>query len=305
MIGFINIYKPKGVTSFSVVSKVKKIFNTKKVGHLGTLDPMAEGVLPIAIGKATKLFDYFLDKDKRYIAEFESGYETDTLDAEGEIIERNLKLPSLEEIKCASKNFIGKIDQVPPKFSAKKINGERAYNLAKKKIDFEISAKSVEIYSILPSCDKLDNLFTLDIWCRAGTYIRSLGRDIFRSVDSLATMTKLIRTSSGNFKIDDSVSLQELEKEPEKHLLIVEDCLPELNILQVDEKEKAKLLNGVEIFYKEDQLVKNPSFEKIVLTEQAIKTNKEKLIIVKCKNELLGIAKIQEKIKLKINLYTE
>lgn len=303
MIGFVNVYKPRGVTSFSIVSRIKKIFNTKRVGHLGTLDPMAEGVLPIAIGKATKLFDYFLDKDKRYIAEFECGYETDTLDAFGEVVERNSKVPSLEEIEKATKNFIGKIEQIPPKFSAKKINGERAYNLAKQKIDFDISAKSVEIYTILASKGLSDSLFVFDVWCRAGTYIRSLGRDIFRSVNSLATMTKLTRTSSGSFTLNGCSSLEDIEKAPQEYLLPVEKCLPELDILQVTDKEMQKLLNGVQVTFNAYNVIKNECSKGIEETNR--KPDSKSMIIVKHGIELLGIAEIQDKIKLNINLYME
>ena len=303
MIGFVNVYKPRGVTSFSIVSRIKKIFNTKRVGHLGTLDPMAEGVLPIAIGKATKLFDYFLDKDKRYIAEFECGYETDTLDAFGEVVERNSKVPSLEEIEKATKNFIGKIEQIPPKFSAKKINGERAYNLAKQKIDFDISAKSVEIYTILASKGLYDSLFVFDVWCRAGTYIRSLGRDIFRSVNSLATMTKLTRTSSGSFTLNGCSSLEDIEKAPQEYLLPVEKCLSELDILHVTDKEMQKLLNGVQVTFNAENVIKNECSK--VTEETNRKPNSKSMIIVKHGSELLGIAEIQNKIKLNINLYME
>lgn len=303
MIGFVNVYKPRGVTSFSIVSRIKKIFNIKRVGHLGTLDPMAEGVLPIAIGKATKLFDYFLDKDKRYIAEFECGYETDTLDAFGEVVERNSKVPSLEEIEKATKNFIGKIEQIPPKFSAKKINGERAYNLAKQKIDFDISAKSVEIYTILASKGLSDSLFVFDVWCRAGTYIRSLGCDIFRSINSLATMTKLTRTSSGSFTLNGCSSLEDIEKAPQEYLLPVEKCLPELDILQVTDKEMQKLLNGVQVTFNADNVIKNECSKAIKETNS--KPNSKSMIIVKHGSELLGIAEIQDKIKLNINLYME
>lgn len=245
MIGFINCYKPKGVSSFWVVSKIKKIYGTKKVGHLGTLDPMAEGVLPIAVGKATRFFDYFLDKDKWYDAEFEAGYKTDTLDADGEKIVVDNKVPSLEEIEKTLPNFIGKIEQIPPKYSAKKINGERAYNLARAGKEFTVKPNSVEIYAILASKGVLDSLFRFKIHCRAGTYIRSLGCDIFDSIGYNATMTKLVRLASGNFEIGGALSLEEIESNPKNALSSIDKYLPNFNKLFITGEQKMKLLNGV------------------------------------------------------------
>ena len=136
MIGFVNVYKPRGVTSFKIVGEIKKIYGIKHVGHLGTLDPMAEGVLPIAIGKATKFFDYFLKKDKEYIGRFEVGYATDSLDAEGEVVDKNDTRITLQKVQQSCQKFMGKIRQIPPKFSAIKINGQRAYKLAREGKEF-------------------------------------------------------------------------------------------------------------------------------------------------------------------------
>ncbi len=245
MIGFVNVYKPKGCTSFKIVGEIKRIYGIKHVGHLGTLDPMAEGVLPIAIGKATKFFDYFLKKDKKYIAEFRTGYLTDTLDADGEVVEKKEVKFSFEEIENACRNFVGKIQQTPPKFSAVKINGQRAYKLAREGKDFEIKPKEVEIYSILPQRTKDDNLFRFEIWCSAGTYIRSLGSDIFASFNVLATMEKLTRTMSGNFKIDNAHTIEEIKKDSTNALIAVENVLPNMKRIELNDELFFKLKNGV------------------------------------------------------------
>lgn len=284
MIGFVNIYKPKGMTSFQVVGKLKKIYNTKRVGHLGTLDPMAEGVLPVAIGKATKFFDYFLRKDKEYSAVFKCGVKTNTLDAEGETEEENDFVPTIEEVKLASQNFIGKIQQIPPKFSAKKINGIRAYTMARSGKDFELKPNQVEIYGISVRKGGDDKLFNFDIACSSGTYIRSLGVDILGSINTLATMVKLVRMRAGVFKIEDSYSLDQIENDPQKCLLSISDALQNLEILNIDDNQFFKLKNGVSI----PMQVKNGEY------------------LVKYNDVCLGLSSVENKIlKLMINCLEE
>ena len=193
MIGFVNVNKPSGISSSKVVSICKKIFNTKKIGHMGTLDPLAEGVLPIAIGKATRMFDYFLDKHKEYVAEFTFGMTTDTLDAEGNIIEKCDYIPTKEKIIEILPSLIGVIDQIPPQYSAKKVNGRCAYDLARAGQIVDLKPKRIEIYDI-KLLEVKDNKFTFLIECSGGTYIRSIARDIATLVNSKAYMSKLIRT---------------------------------------------------------------------------------------------------------------
>ena len=146
MIGVVNINKPVGTTSSNVVVKIKKLLNIKKVGHMGTLDPLAQGVLPICVGKATRLFDYFLKKQKTYIAQFRFGEQTDTLDLEGNIIDISTNIPTKTEIEKALKVFIGEINQIPPMFSSKKINGKKAYDLARKGEEIELQPCKITIY---------------------------------------------------------------------------------------------------------------------------------------------------------------
>ena len=204
MQGIVNVYKPKGWTSFDVVNKLKRVYSTSKIGHLGTLDPMAEGVLPVALGKATKLFDFYLKKTKVYEAEFEFGYETDTLDAYGEVIQTSPNLPTLEEIKKATEKFLGKIKQVPPAFSAVKINGKRAYDLARNKEEFTISAKEVEVFKFDCLGKLAGNKYSFIIECSAGTYIRSLARDIAKALGSCGYVGALRRTKVGKFELTKS-----------------------------------------------------------------------------------------------------
>ena len=147
--GFVNIIKPTGMTSSDVVIKIKKILKTKKVGHLGTLDPAASGVLPISIGRATKFFDYFLSKDKEYYALVQFGYRSDTLDSFGQVEKVNDKLVTEDMIRNVISKFIGEIDQVPPKYSAIKINGKKACDLARENVNFELKSRKINIYSII------------------------------------------------------------------------------------------------------------------------------------------------------------
>ena len=146
MNGIVVLNKPQGLSSNTACKKVGRILNEKKVGHLGTLDPMAEGVLPVSLGKCTKLFDYYLKKNKEYVADFTFGYETDTLDADGKIMIDNGLIPSLNNIKLILNSFIGQQEQLPPKYSAKKVNGKRAYDLARKDEDFVLEPQLITIY---------------------------------------------------------------------------------------------------------------------------------------------------------------
>ena len=226
MDGFINLNKQKNFTSHDAVNLVRKIFQTKKVGHGGTLDPAAEGVLPVAVGRATKFIEYLADCDKTYRAEIFFGIETDSGDLDGEIISQqdNFSMPTVEELKSASKNFIGEIEQTPPKYSAIKISGRKAYDLARKNVEFEMPKRLVKInrFEIL-SVEK--NFVTVEVDCGKGTYIRSLAVDFGKCFKIPATLKNLLRTRVGNFFLRDSVTVENLQTAPEKFLLPVESCL--------------------------------------------------------------------------------
>ena len=247
MQGIVIVNKPKGWTSFDVVNKIKRIFNTSKVGHLGTLDPMAEGVLPVAIGKATKLFDYYLNKTKSYVAEFEFGYETDTLDSEGKAINKSDVIPTISQINIMVGKLTGQIMQTPPKYSAIKINGKRAYSLARQNIEFEPTPKQVEIFKLNCTKQIQPNKFEFEIECSSGTYIRSIARDLAQLLGTYATMTKLTRIRSGNFYLNESKTITELELDPSKGILALERVLGDLPQIQVKEDKLPLLINGVQI----------------------------------------------------------
>ena len=178
MIGIILVNKPSGMTSSNVVVKIRHISKVKRVGHLGTLDPLASGVLPICLGKATRLFDLFLQKDKSYVAHIEFGKLTDSLDIDGKVISENGKVPSREEILNVLPKFIGKISQMPPSFSSKVINGVRAYKLARLGQEVQLKPCDVTITKLELLSQINENTYEFLVGCSSGTYIRSLARDI-------------------------------------------------------------------------------------------------------------------------------
>ncbi len=246
IMGFVNILKPTGMSSSDVVCKVKKILKTKKVGHLGTLDPAASGVLPIAIGKATKFFDYFLKKDKEYYAICEFGIETDTLDSFGNITKTDdVKIDKNQLLNTLPK-FIGKINQVPPKYSAIKINGKKACDLARNDIDFEIKPREIEIYSIELLKEIEKNKFLFKVHCSAGTYIRTLFNDIAGEIGTIATTLVIIRTKSGRFLNENAITLEQLEQNPK--CISVEDIFNDYKVITIKDYEAKKLINGVSVF---------------------------------------------------------
>ena len=214
------------MTSHDAVNFVRKIFNTRKVGHGGTLDPMATGILPIAVGQATKFIEYLADCDKTYRAEILFGVTTDSGDVTGNLINRaeNFVMPSIDELNAAVKNFIGNIEQRPPKFSAIKINGRKAYDLARKNIEFEMPRRAVTIGKI-KILRVEENILTLEIDCSKGTYIRTLAEDIGESLNLPATLKFLQRVRVGNFYLKDAVTFDDLKIGGEKFLLPVDTCL--------------------------------------------------------------------------------
>lgn len=248
MQGFLNVNKPSGIGSSTVVAKIKKHFHLDKVGHMGTLDPMASGILPIAIGKATRMFDYFMDKTKRYIAVFDFNYTTDTLDATGEVTAKSEKTISLADIKNVLPDMVGDIDQIPPVYSAKNVGGVRAYTLARKGELIELSPKRVHISSIVCTRKISDNVFEFDITCGSGTYIRSIARDIAKSLSTVACMTSLDRIESGKFVKQNSVGLDTLleSNQIEKYLIGVDKVFDGFGKLKLDTKTD-RLLNGLSV----------------------------------------------------------
>lgn len=242
MNGIIIVNKEKNYTSRDVVNIISKILGTKKVGHTGTLDPIAEGVLVICVGKCTKLCDYFTNNDKEYIAEFKLGYETDTLDYTGKIIKSsNLKVNE-EQINEVIKNFIGKYNQVVPIYSAVKINGKKLYEYARNNMDVSLPSRVVDIKNI----EVLNIDETIKIQCKVskGTYIRSLIRDIGDKLGTYATMTSLIRTRQGEFSLENSYSLEDI-KNNNYNMITVEKIFEKYPKVFLDDKQYKKISNGV------------------------------------------------------------
>ena len=246
--GFLNVDKPKGMTSHDVVSQCRKIFGLKQIGHAGTLDPFATGVLPIAIGKATKLIEYLSD-DKQYLATIKFGANTDTYDVEGSIIETFSKKITQAEVEAVLDNFIGEISQMPPIYSAIKVKGKKLYEYARSGESVKITPRNVTIFEImLKAFDYEKQQAQILVSCSKGTYIRSLAYDIGQMLNCGGYLAQLQRLRAGKFKIKDSVSL-----DMNKNLCEYADKI--INPMEVldnpvcvlNENEKEKIIHGISI----------------------------------------------------------
>ena len=238
--GIILVNKESGFSSNQVVGKVKYLLKGNKAGHLGTLDVLGRGLLPITLGRGTKLFDYFLNKDKVYQTIFEFGFTTTTLDREGEITDKNDVEVSLEQLQNVCQKFIGKQDQLPPIYSAKKVNGKKAYELARAGKSVDLKPKQIEIYDlrVLKQIEK--NKFLFEVHCSSGTYIRSLCRDIASSLGTFGVMQDILRTKCGSFDIKESFTIEDIEQG--KYKIILLDTVFDYEKLITYEADK--LLNG-------------------------------------------------------------
>ena len=243
MTGFININKAAGASSAREVAIIKRLTGMP-CGHMGTLDPMADGVLPVAIGNAARLFDYFLQKKKTYVATFRFGDDYDTLDTTGEVIKSGGRVPEEDEILNVIPSLVGEVMQVPPKFSAKNVNGKRGYQLARSGVEFDLPPKRVRIDAI-NLIKKNGNEFVFEIDCGGGTYIRSIARDMAESLGTYAAMSALTRTKSGDFSIEDSVTSAELTKDNiGGHIIQCDSLLPYESIYATGQTAK-KVFNGL------------------------------------------------------------
>lgn len=249
--GFVNIAKPADMTSSDAVCIVRGVLSRRiggrqKTGHLGTLDPLAEGVLPIALGKATALFDFLAFKTKEYIARFTFGRTTDTLDRGGVFLADEGRVPTEDELKAVLPRFFGDVMQVPPAYSAKSVDGKRAYDLARKGVMPELAARPVHIESIeLLASNGAE--FTLRIVCGGGTYIRALARDIAAALGTVAFMSALTRTRSGMFTLEDAVTMDDFRAAPEEHIIPAGRALEGLPRLVLGPKEERMIANGVPV----------------------------------------------------------
>lgn len=253
--GVILVNKHKGVTSFDIVFKIRRLFGTKKVGHTGTLDPLATGVLPVLVGRSAKAAEYLLSENKKYIATLKLGITTDTEDITGNILSKCDTLPTKSEFFDACKSFEGEIQQVPPMYSALKVNGQKLVDLARKGIEVERKARKITIFSILPKViNEAEGLYEIEVACSKGTYIRTLCADIGAFLGCGATMTELQRTESGNFKIENAYTIEELEKMSEDEranlLLPPDELFKEAEAISFSEFYTRLFKSGCEIYQK-------------------------------------------------------
>ena len=254
MDGIILINKQKNYTSHDVVNKVKKITKSK-VGHTGTLDPNATGVLPLLLGNATKISKYLINHDKEYEVLLQLGTKTDTADAEGKIIEEkdvNIDSLSEENVKKVLSTFLGKQKQMPPMYSAIKVNGKKLYQYARQGQEVEIKPREIEIYEIkLINLDKKQKQISLVVSCSKGTYIRSLCEDIADRLGTVGFMKELNRTKVGEFNIKDCVTIEEFEEKYNKNdfsdIITIEEIFKENPKIELDNLNIKQYLNGVKI----------------------------------------------------------
>lgn len=257
MNGILIVNKPKGYTSRDIVNIISKKLNTKKVGHTGTLDPIAEGLLVVPIGRALKISELLTSEKKEYIAKVILGYETDMLDITGKEIKRNIPNVDKDKLIEVLNSFIGKYNQEVPMYSAVKVNGRKLYEYARSNIQITPPSKIVEIYSIsllegpIYKDDTVE--FTMKCEVSKGTYIRSLIRDIAYKLSTYGTMKELIRTKQGSFLLEDAFTLEDIQKDNYK-LLSIKEALPNIKITKIDDKILKQVKNGMVLdkFFEEE-----------------------------------------------------
>ena len=256
--GWIILDKPKGLSSNQALRKIQYELKAKKAGHIGTLDPFATGVLPLAFGEATKLIHFLEGNEKTYEFTLKFGQQTTTGDIEGEINNTTTKIPTANEIKKIIPNFIGEISQIPPKYSAIHINGQRAYDLARSGVDFEIPKRTVTIKNLeLKEYFADTNCAYFSVTCSKGTYVRTLGEDIAKSLGSLGHLTTLRRTKTSIFNLSDTILLEKLKNmlyttSEENIVLPVETFLCDITVIALAQDDAFKLKRGQAIENKQN-----------------------------------------------------
>ena len=248
MDGIIIIDKPLGISSRQAVSKTSKLLNEKKAGHTGTLDPMATGVLPVLLGKATKISKYLIEHDKKYVAEIFLGEKRDTGDSEGNVIEEK-DVPSLdnEKVELVLNSFLGKGKQIPPMYSAIKVDGKKLYEYARNGVEIEREPRDIEIYEI-NLIEFEHNIIKFEVSCSKGTYIRVLCEDIAEKLGTVGYMYSLRRTMVDKFKIEDSVNLDESLTES-NHIITIENYFGDKPRIDLNERKTELFLNGVKLTF--------------------------------------------------------
>lgn len=281
MQGLVLLNKPQGITSFGAVARIKRISGEKRVGHTGTLDPMATGVLPILLGRATALSSYLLDADKRYIARVKLGVETNTCDITGEVIATKKVDVTDERLIEIIKSFTGKIKQRPPMFSALKKDGVRLYDLARQGKTVDIPERDVEVFEIklLQGIDD-ENEFEIEVYVSKGTYIRSLARDMGEALGCGATLTALCRTESCGIKKEDCADFEQLENDFSAYLLPADYAVGHFDVIEVTPKQAIRFCNGGQLDIA--RLKDKKSFYN------------GQILRVRCKNLFLGLGFIDE-----------
>ena len=286
--GWINLFKPKGISSFSAIYKIKKKFNIKKIGHAGTLDPAAEGILPIAINKTTKLIPFVNVNSKKYLFKIKWGEQTSTDDLEGVVINNSKKIPSEKEINKIISSFLGLQDQVPPKASAVKVNGKRAYAVLRENKNFSLESKKVFLKSITFLFSNI-NTSSFEIDCGKGFYVRSLARDIAYKLGTYGHVVELKRTKVGQFNEKSSILLDDILKigQSEFEFNCIHSSISMLDDILAYEVEEKKDLNnlslGKSIFINKKQLIKKP-----------LSSDKEELVFLSKKGNIISFGKLSE-----------
>lgn len=277
MNGVLAIYKEKGFTSRDVVNVLSKELGTKKIGHTGTLDPIATGVLVVCIGDALKLVELLTNHDKEYIAKIRLGVETDTLDITGKVLrEEEIRKYSKEEVEEVLKGFVGKIKQVAPKYSAIKVNGKKLYEYARNGEDVELPVRDIEIYDLKLASDIVNGEFYIKCRVSKGTYIRSLIRDIGVSLGTVATMVELERTRLGSFGLENTYTLDDIRY---GMFSMMEICdVVNLPKLVVDKDMEKKIRNGcvLDKFFDDDMVMIMNEVNRLIAIYQRKDDNKVK-----------------------------
>ena len=287
MDGIFNIYKEKGFTSHDVVAIVRRTIHMKKVGHTGTLDPDAEGVLPVCVGKATKLSDVIMDGRKSYRAMLRLGMTTTTEDASGEVLETKEVDFNEDKIREVVASFIGKLEQVPPMYSAVKVNGKKLYELAREGKEIERKSRTIEVYDICIRQFLPPDRVEIDVDCSKGTYIRTLCSDIGKALGCGGHMAELLRTRTGAFSLENAIKLDELkalaeQEKVETVLLTMEEALEDFPVVKVSEKSQKFLYNGGKIQ------------ERFLTEKPAVLTEGEIVVTYDYENNLVGLYEIKK-----------
>ncbi len=289
--GWINLNKPEGVTSNDAVMIVKRALGFPKIGHAGTLDPLASGILPIALGEATKLVQYMMDDDKVYVFTATWGEQRTTDDREGTVMATSDIRPSQSQIEAVLPEFKGTIMQKPPAFSAIKVDGQRAYDLARAGAEVDLAARPIDVYELdLVECTT--DSATFRCVCGKGTYVRSLARDIAEKLGTKAYVSHLSRENVGPFSIKDAISLDIFRENPDKddlesNVLPVQTVLDDIPVLAVNDTEAARLKNGQKVTF-----ISRPDVERLVKAGHDIKNRDVGLMIATHHGKALAMLEV-------------